>query len=139
MHKAAKPPASRCCALQKFLGGVHQAFEASPAPETTWKGQAENGKGGSHEHNHHNGRAVRAHGSRTRGVAPTAHAAADSRRSRVAGSPQYPSITCKHRARVERERQTSPVVALHDVALDSIIGCGPRRTRVRSLIHCAAL
>lgn len=78
--------------------GVHQAFEASPAPETTWKGQAENGKGGSHEHDHHNVRAERAHGSRTRRIAPIAHPAAGRVRSRIAGTPQYPGIAGEYQA-----------------------------------------
>lgn len=79
--------------------GVHQAFDSSPAPETTWKGQAENGKGGSHEHDHHTERAEQAHASGTRRVAPVAHAAAGRSRARIAGTPQYPGIACKRRTR----------------------------------------
>lgn len=79
--------------------GVHQAFDSSPAPETTWKGQAENGKGGSHEHDYHTERAEQTHDSGTRRAAPVAHVAAGRGRARFAGTPQYLGIACKRRSR----------------------------------------
>lgn len=112
MHKAARLPASRCCAQN----GVHQAFDASPAPETTWKGQAENGERGSHEHDHHNERAERAHKSRTRRVAPVAHATTYSRRSCVAGTPQYHGIVGKYRTGARLSGPTNGSAIPHTLA-----------------------